>query len=904
MLKKSLLSIAIAASVVGVSGCDISSTTDNNEVDTAPLEIGTPEYIEENRGNISTTYAIFNPSRATPVGLRETPVISDLLFQGDADEDGTDGTIPLTLGDPGLGDEGYNPIFSAAADLDGFSTTAQIDIPFSGALDQTTISTSGTDANVLLIPLDYDDPLTGSLQAGKFKQSGPAAIKASAIAYASGDDNAQSGQGNVLRISPTEPLLPATRYLVVVTNGIHDAYGMPVTGSNTYKALTADFEFLIGDDAETQQKIDLSNNLKQFQSLAEAYADVASLSYDKEDIVYSFTFTTGGTTTVLESMAAPANFVEGAVTGAGAAFNITLPSQYRYIVEEHVDAQRAADGNLDAAGLTAAVGAIYSDGDFAAVLPSLGGSPAEQQAAIGGIVSIHNAIPSPAPRLSDFSSTIDEAGDDGAGDALDLDTLLGVAATSGTGKVANGTIKVPYYGGIPNLGLSPATAAFVLNKWDADDSLETDLGDVLDGAQVSAENQAKFTPRSTNVTRLFPIAKPQGYLEIPVSVVYSTACGGSYTPVIFQHGITSNRSSSFGVAAQLFAANPCYATVAIDLPMHGLTNEDDAGLLGLLSAEGQSDQRHFGLTLNPLTLEPQAMTGTDDQSGSLFIQLLSFQGTRDNMRQAIMDLMNLNASLEFMDFTDGNAGTDFDVSEVHFIGHSLGAILGTGFVAVNNTVGSEAYSNGCTTCNLTLPKITTATLANGGGQVTKLLENSNIGTNLVIPGLAGLGSKAGLDLGQGSSLFELTLQIFQATVDSADPLNFAEKLNATGTPVLAFEIAGNNDNPSDQTVPVDAVDNRLEPALPAPLAGTEPLATALELTGTSADITAGPESVKAIVRFNNGVHSSFAGISNDGEDGSPTTVFNEMMVQLRSFIDSDGASLDVSDTNVVVSSAE
>ncbi|MFY0642027.1 MAG: Ig-like domain-containing protein [Bermanella sp.] len=924
MLKKSLLSLAVTASLVGLAGCNISSTADNNEVDTTGIDVGTPEYIEANKGTVSTTYAIFNPSRATPVGLRETPVISDLLFQGsadadctDADSDGlcdangkatTDGTIPLAQGNPGLADDGYNPIFSAAADLDGFSTTGQIDIPFSAAIDGTSLVTSGTGANVILIPLDYDDPITGTLQAGTFKSSGPAAIEATAITYASGDNNAVSGQGNILRISPTTPLLPKTRYLIVVTDGIKDASGLPVKGSNTYKALTADFTFLIGDDASTQSKIALSNTLKSYQSLAEGYAAAAGYTYSKEDIVYSFSFTTGGTTSVLDAMAAPANFVESAVEGKGASFNIPLPAKYRYTLETNIDG--------DPANIPAAANAVWAQldadsgdanpvvaGTANAVLTALGADQTAQVISLNGLGAIHNAIPSPAPRLSDFTSTIDAAADDGAGDALNLDTLLGAALTGGTGRVANGTIKLPYYGGIPNLAANPLTAAYVLNKWDADDSLEADLGAVLTGAGVSEEQQALFTPPSTNVTRLFPIAKPQGFLETPVSVIYSTACAGEYTPVIFQHGITSNRSSSFGVAASLFAEDPCLATVAIDLPMHGLTNEDDAGLLALLTAEDQSDQRHFGLTINPLTLQPKAMTGTGDQSGSLFIQLLSFQGTRDNMRQAVMDLMNLNASLDFMDFTDNNAGTDFDVSKVHFVGHSLGAILGTTFVAVNNSQSTKVTA-GSATHNAMLPNITTATLANGGGQVTKLLENSNIGTSLVIPGLAALGTNAGLDLGQGSSLFELTLQLFQATVDSADPINFAAKLKATNTPVLAFEIAGNTDNPSDQTVPVDAVDSRLAPALPAPLAGTEPLVSELGLVSTSADIAAGTDPVQAIVRFNNGVHSSFAGISDDGEDGSATTVFTEMMTQLKSFIGGDGKALDVSDTNVIVSSAE
>src|SRR6056300_1251969 len=121
MLKKSLLSLAVSASLVGLTGCNISSTADNNTVDTTPVDSGSPEFIAENLANIGTTYPLFNPSKTLPTGLPEIPVTSDLLFQAGTDADGVDGTLPLDLGDAVLGDDAYNPIFSAASDLDGFS---------------------------------------------------------------------------------------------------------------------------------------------------------------------------------------------------------------------------------------------------------------------------------------------------------------------------------------------------------------------------------------------------------------------------------------------------------------------------------------------------------------------------------------------------------------------------------------------------------------------------------------------------------------------------------------------------------------------------------------------------------------------------------------------------------------
>jgi len=935
MLSKSLLSLAIAASLVGMSGCNISSTADNDAVDNTPVESGTPEYIAENAATLGTTYPLFNPAKSTPIGLLEVPITSDLLYQGTADVDGADGTLPLTLGNPALGEDGYNPIFSAAADLDGFSTTAQIDIPFSAALQAASVSA----ANIFLIPLNYDDPLTGTLNTAAPISGNPAAVEASVITYGTGavaevvavaatDSTpaiaavaavpavpAVTGAGNVLRISPSTPLQPATRYLMVLTNGIKDSNGKPVIASPTYNLLSSSTDFLTGSDAATVSKKALQTAINSFEDLAEGFFTAAGLSYTRDDVVYAFSFTTGGTTAVLESMAAPANFVAAAVSAeAGAAFNITLPTKYRHAMETSLqvttpgDITAAATATLTSLATDAAIGGAVDKATATAVLASLqadalakGLITAESDAAaiqvaqgtlLGALATIHSAIPSPAPRVADFDGVKAGSFDDLIGA-----TVLGNAtATGGAGSVSSGTIKLPYFNGTPDLATNAATAALVFNGWTADDTLGTDLADVLAAASVPS---AAVANPSTNVTRLFPLAKLQSWQDVPVTVVYSEAgcASGSYIPVIFQHGITSNRKSGFGVAAQLLAANPCYATVSIDLPQHGLI-PTDAVLMGNLG-ETTGGQRHFGLKADASGL-PTGMTGTGDSSGAMYIQIPSFQGTRDNNRQAVIDLLNLNASLQFMDFSSDGTSGDFKMDKVYFIGHSLGAILGTSFAAVNNTVGNKGYVAGCTTCNNTLPEVTAVMLSNPGGGFVKLLEHSAAFGPTIVGGIGALGSSAGLDLGQGTSLFELTANIFQATMDSVDPLNFAAKLKASGTPILTFEIAGNTDNASDLVVPIDAVENARAPSLPAPLAGTEPLVTELGLTAVAATQTDADTNLQVLVRFNDGEHSSFAGV--DAATGNG--VFVEMMAQMASFFASDGEALTVTNSNIIVSDAQ
>src|SRR5690554_7141121 len=98
--------------------------------------------------------------------------------------------------------------------------------------------------------------------------------------------------------------------------------------------------------------------------------------------------------------------------------------------------------------------------------------------------------------------------------------------------------------------------------------------------------------------------------------------------------------------------------------------------------------------------------------------------------------MNLNATIGDMD-VDADGNSDFDASKVYFVGHSLGAIIGTTFVAVNNDPDVQAF-------NGNLPKIQGAILGNGGGGVVKLLENSpSIGGAKILPGLQAAAGRPG-----------------------------------------------------------------------------------------------------------------------------------------------------------------
>jgi len=271
-------------------------------------------------------------------------------------------------------------------------------------------------------------------------------------------------------------------------------------------------------------------------------------------------------------------------------------------------------------------------------------------------------------------------------------------------------------------------------------------------------------------------------------------------------------------------------------------------------------------------------------SGSLWIRLDNFQRTRDNMRQGVMDLLNLNATLGAID-VDGNDSADLDTTNVTYIGHSLGGIIGTTFVAINN-LSVNGYANA------NLNQIDRAVLATPGGHLTKLIENSVALSGQVLAGLEGSSPL----LVQGNSSLESYMKVLQATIDSADPMNFIANLKdgsaTSDIPVLVVGMYGNGStNPSDLVVPV----NGLGPVLAngsaqaetarSPLVGLDPM---LELLGAE-NVKDGLTDNKIVAKYQVGGHGTFssAGTDTSANGFDSEDAFAEMLSQTVQLILTD-----------------
>ncbi len=339
-----------------------------------------------------------------------------------------------------------------------------------------------------------------------------------------------------------------------------------------------------------------------------------------------------------------------------------------------------------------------------------------------------------------------------------------------------------------------------------------------------------------------------------------TMPAGGWPVVIFQHGITQDRSNLLAVADTLATAG--FAAVAIDLPLHGIT--DNTSPLYMAGIE-----RTFDLDLIDNTTGAEGGDTLIDESGAHFLNLKNLLVGRDNLRQGIVDLMTLKASLVNI--------ANIDSSNVFFVGHSLGAMAGIPFLSFETAVQD-------------------AVLAMPGSGIPRLLDGSvNYG-----PEMEATLATAGVM--KGSADYESFLTAAQTALDSADPINYTSSVgNNRG--LLLFEVVGGNSSLPDQTIPNNLWPYATTASSPSPLAGTDPLAESLGLVKVDpadSTTTSGID-LQAWVRFNAGHHGSLL-TPNDADgnvDALSEQVTTEMQSQMATFLATTGTTVTISDSTLI-----
>lgn len=355
-------------------------------------------------------------------------------------------------------------------------------------------------------------------------------------------------------------------------------------------------------------------------------------------------------------------------------------------------------------------------------------------------------------------------------------------------------------------------------------------------------------PSSTFVTRFNPLPVATQKLLIPVLATVPNAnslavMAGAVAPwpvLIFQHGITRSREDMLAVADSF--ADAGFAVVAVDLPLHGVTNIKDplyassanplyAGL-GLPAGQ-MSIERTFDLAL----ITP----GTLDPSGSHFINLTSVLTSRDNLRQGAADLITFERSIAGATIANAGNSTIFAAGKTHYLGHSLGAIVGGVFLAV-----------------VPASEVSTATFASPGGEVSRLLIESPTFGPQINAGLAAQG------VTPGTTLYAQFWRDAQTVVDAGDPINFIG-LAAAQHPIHLLQVVGSTPPPAscnpaapangcpDQVVPNSATQALITASAYGPAAAA---GTLTRITAAQAPVVSNPAGIRAYVNFIEGDHGS------------------------------------------------
>ena len=377
--------------------------------------------------------------------------------------------------------------------------------------------------------------------------------------------------------------------------------------------------------------------------------------------------------------------------------------------------------------------------------------------------------------------------------------------------------------------------------------------------------------------------------------------------VILQHGVGSRKEDMLAAVGSLNVAG--FATVAIDLPLHSSRGFD-------VNGDGTDD-------INASTVSP-----------THYFNLANLPVTRDNVRQGTSDLMALRLGLNF------TQGAPINPTQVHYMGLSLGGIVGTNFLAITNTPNLQdalgAPVDG-------LFKISSSVLASPGGGLANLLVESPAFGPLVqgsILAAAGtpLSNEFNAFLGAGvpeciqylesqDAYLNCAFQIFglgltqtgqtakideikglvgqfvfaaQTVTDAGDPSNLAHFAKNNGTPILLTEIVGDGmENLNDQVVPNQTVNTSI--------GGTEPLIRGLGLAPITdsmvGEVVDGvPSQFSGVIRFTKGHHASL--LSPAANSAATDAVANarvtaEMQNQAVSYFLSDGTAILISDGEFV-----
>ena len=240
-----------------------------------------------------------------------------------------------------------------------------------------------------------------------------------------------------------------------------------------------------------------------------------------------------------------------------------------------------------------------------------------------------------------------------------------------------------------------------------------------------------------------------GFYHVPAAIPFvylapaDPAPGGGYPLVLYQHGITSQKETVLALAQALTGAG--FAALAIDLPEHG----------ALAPANLQLQSGDSAATIS----------AKQEGWGEAFMSIGAPLATRSNVEQAAFNLDRLEFTVAAGGFAGLGAAAP-STGDLHFVGISLGSIVGAYYLAGNAAL---PYTQG------TLDSAMKGLLSVPGGRLAYLIQGSPAFGPTIDAGLAAAG------IVPGSPTYHAFFQATQTVLDSVDPATMTTPL-AAGLP--------------------------------------------------------------------------------------------------------------------------
>jgi dienelactone hydrolase len=279
---------------------------------------------------------------------------------------------------------------------------------------------------------------------------------------------------------------------------------------------------------------------------------------------------------------------------------------------------------------------------------------------------------------------------------------------------------------------------------------------------------------------------PPATVPVIVTIPSDADCtkpADGYPIVIITHGDGGSREDAVATFADALAAE-CLASVAPDFPLHGARTP------------------------------PDPETGDPGVSGELFLTANAI-ATKNNFLQAVVDLSVLTEVIKedgLEGTLDADAATNFiDEAQIGYAGFSLGALVGTNFLATEGDVNIGALNT-------------------PGAKITAILQESPTFSQAILdPLLAALG------LTSGTFEYFQTFSLLQWVIEPADPWTFAPHVISDPLVALSYDAGADEFVASDETLPSnDVIIQMAEGDAVIPNSATELLAEAI---GVSLDDT-------------------------------------------------------------------